>query len=141
MIVMKIKKTKDTKKCYIKQKLNPIVHGGINLPPPPSVGFFLITFFSLKLRVWNFRTLSFYPLDTMWRTFIKKYCLVDKLWHCCHQWLEIFCQEIFLLTNTGPCFLLVVFPFILFYNFILVNYFCQWDCQKSNYQYWHFLHE
>ena len=47
---MKIKKTKDAKKCYIKQKLNPVVHGGINLPPPPPFGFFLITLFSLKQR-------------------------------------------------------------------------------------------
>ena len=54
---------------------------------PLPVRFFLITFFSLKLRAWNFLTLSFYPLDTMWQNFIKKYWLAEKLWHFCHQWL------------------------------------------------------
>ena len=55
------------------------------LPLPCRI--FFNDFFSLKLRAWNFLTLSFYPLDTMWRNFIKKYWLVDKLWHFCHQWL------------------------------------------------------
>ena len=36
---------------------------GVNLPAPPTVEFFLITFFSLKLRASNFLTLSFYSLD------------------------------------------------------------------------------
>ena len=115
--------------------------GGGGLPPPPRVGFFLITFFSLKLRAWNFLTLSFYPLDTIWRNFIKKYWLVDKLWHLSSLIGNFLRRKNFFLTNTCQCFLLVVFSFILFYNFILVNYFCQWHCQKSNCQYWHFFHE
>ena len=60
---------------------------------PPPLRIFLITFFSFKLGAWNFLTLSFYPLDTIWRNAIKKYWLVDKLWHVCHQWLEVFSEE------------------------------------------------
>ena len=58
---MKIKKTKDTKKCYIKQKLNPIVHGGINLPPPPCRIFFNNLFFTQakSLKFSDFKFLSF----------------------------------------------------------------------------------
>ena len=67
---------------------------------PPPLSDFFNNFFSLKLRAWNFLTLSFYPLDTMWRNFIKKYWLVDKLWHFCHQWLEIFCDEKFFFLQT-----------------------------------------
>ena len=52
--------------------------GGGNLRPHPLVGFFLITFVSLKLRAWKFFTLSFYYLDTMWWNFINKYWLVDN---------------------------------------------------------------
>ena len=44
--------------------------GGVDLTP---FRVFLITFFSLTLRAWNFLTLRFYPLDTMWRNFTKKY--------------------------------------------------------------------
>ena len=58
---------------------------GLKYRPPPLVGFFLITFFSLRLRAWNFLTLSFYSLDTMQWNFIKKYWLVEKLWHFCHR--------------------------------------------------------
>ena len=42
-------------------------------PRPHCRIFFLITFFSLKLRACNFLTLSLYPLDTMWQNFIRKY--------------------------------------------------------------------
>ena len=36
---------------YYPFAVNPIVHRGGEIPPPaPTVGFFLITFFSLKLR-------------------------------------------------------------------------------------------
>ena len=57
---MKIKKTKEAKKCYIKQKLNPIVHGGINLPPPLS-DFFNNSFFNQakSLKFSDFKSLSF----------------------------------------------------------------------------------
>ena len=81
---------------FLTYSFNPIVHGGGGRKfTPPPVGFFLITFFSLKLRAWNFLTLGVYPLDTMWRNVIKKYWLADKLWHFCHQWLEIFYEEKF----------------------------------------------
>ena len=47
---------------------NPIVHRGGGIYPPCRI--FFIIFFPLKLRAWNFLTLSFYLLDTMWRNFI-----------------------------------------------------------------------
>ena len=69
-----------------------IKQGKLTTPP---MQFFLITFLSLKLRAWNFLTLSFYLLDTTWQNFIKKYWLVNKLWHFCHQWFKMFCEENF----------------------------------------------
>ena len=94
--------------------VHPIMHGGRGENLPPSCRIFFNNFFSLKLRTWNFLTLSFYSLDTMWRNFIKKYWFVNKLWHFCHQWQGNLRRKIFFLTNICQRFLLAVFSFILF---------------------------
>ena len=73
--------------------------GGVNLPSSPCRIFFNNSFFT-QAKSLKFSDLSFYPLETMWRNFNKKYWLVDKLWHFCHQWLEIFCEEKFFFLQT-----------------------------------------
>ena len=124
---------------YRKTCINPIVHGGRS-KFTPLVGFFLITFFSRKLRTWNFLTLSFYPLEIMWRNFIKNMDLFTNYdTFVINDW-KLFAKKNFFSYKHTSVFFISRF-FIHSHLQLYFSYFCKWQCQKSNYQYWHFFHE
>ena len=73
------------------------------------VGIFLITFFSLKLRAWNFLTLIFYPLDKMWRNSLKNIDLLTNYDTFVINDRKCFAKKNFFSYKHTQCFLLAFF--------------------------------
>ena len=70
----------------------------------------------------------------MWRNFIKNIDLLTNYdTFVINDW-KFFAKKKFFSYKHMSMFFLAVFSFIFFYNFILVNYFCQYHCQKNIYQ-------